>query len=498
MSKTPPSPAPDSESEIANQTIRGMIWVSVSTYSGKFLVFLSTIILARLLTQEDYGVAGYALVFISFLDVLDGLGIRAALIYHKRDPKRTNTGFWLGLMVGVGLFALTWITAPLAGWFFRDPQAVPVTRALGFVFPIAAFGIVHDALLRKELAFKKRVIPEFARTLSKGIMSITLAWLGYGAWSLIFGQLLGVFVSTVALWIVVSWRPKFEFQRAMVRPLLSYGSRIVMVNGLGILLLNVDYLLIGRYLGAASLGVYTLAFRVPELLIKQFSSILGKVIFPAYAKMRATGKDLSRGFLLTLQYVNLVTVPLGLGLALVASPFVLTFFTDKWIEAIPVMRAISLYTLLRAMVFNTGDVYKAEGRPEVMIRIKVWQAVISLPILFWAAAIVQSIEAVAWAQVGLAFGAGLVKLEIAGHMLTVSRREMLSRLRPSLMGGAFMVIAVVPVLWLTAVSPPFIQLTLASITGGLAYAGFLFVSERPLIIEATQTIRGALPNKGGK
>jgi PST family polysaccharide transporter len=483
-------------SNLVRATIQGTIWSYATTYSAKILVFISTVILARLLLQEDYGVAGYALVIMSFIEILEGLGIGQALIYYDRAPERANTGFWLSLAAGVGLMLITYfIAAPIGGWFFKDPRAVEVTRLLSLSLPISALGLVHEYLLIKALAFKQKFLPELAKALAKGVVSIVLALSGWGAWSLIWGQLAGTVVSVIAFWIVIPWRPTFGFDKAAARSLLSYGLKIISNGGISIFLYNLDYLLIGHYMGAAALGVYTLAFRMPELLIKEFSTVIGRVMFPVYAKMKDDGQRLSRGFLLTLQYVNMITVPLGLGLALVAKPFVLIAFTERWAEAIPVMSALALFSLLRAMVFNVGDAYKAQGRPGLLAQIHMGQALISIPLLWWAAAVYGTIIAVAWSQLIVALIASIVKLLIAGYILNISLSAIFKALQGSLAAGAVMTVAVLGSLQLGINWPPLWQLIFSVVIGGLTYLATLWLLHRNALFEAGQTLRASLSRR---
>src|SRR4030095_9400434 len=124
-----------------------------------------------------------------------------------------------------------------------------------------------------------------------------------------------------------------------------------------------DYLLVGRFLGTAALGIYTLGFRVPNLLIGQFSDIMGQVLFPVYSKVGEDKELFRRGLYRTLRYVSMVTVPMGVGVALVARPFVLTFFTEKWMDTIPVIAIIGLATMIDSLSYNFGDIYKAQGMP---------------------------------------------------------------------------------------------------------------------------------------
>ena len=479
------SHAPTGQLNFAKTTIKGTVWVYASHYGGKLLVFVSTVILARLLTLEDFGIVGFALVVISFLNVLNDLGIGSAIIYYKDDEDAANTGFWLGIGMGIVLCAMTWFIAPLAGIFFQDLRAVAVTRALGITFPIIALGNIHEALLHKNLAFKRKFIPDVTKMTSKGMTSILLALLGFGFWSMVVGQMVGAIVLVIAYWLTLGFRPKFRFDKKLARPLLSYGSGIVAVNAVAILLTNADYLFVARFLGASALGVYTLAFRIPDMLIIQFCTVVGKVLFPVYAKMRDGQQSLENAFLMTMRYVSMITVPLGLGLALVAEPFVLTFFTAKWAEAIPVMRAISIYALIFSLAYNAGSIYKAEGKPMLLTKLALIRAAMLMPALWWAATGPGTIAAIGWAHAAVALVAGMMNLIVAGRIINTPFSKILTTLRPSFIGGGLMSLGVTAVLITTASFPPILQLILAVTVGGGIYLGFIWFTEQELRFQMT-------------
>ena len=317
--------------------IQGTAWRYASYFGGKLMVFLSTLVLARLLSKDDFGVVGYALASIAFLDVASDLGMAEAIVYHKEDDRASSTAFWISVGIGFFLFGLSWIIAPLLAVYFKDDRVIPVFRAIALTFPFTAFGSTHDAILRKSLAFGKTTIPEFLRAFTKGVISVILALFGFGAWSLVWGQLGGVLISSIVLWIIFPWRPTLEFDFRNALTLITYGMKYIGTDILSVLLLNLDYLLVGRYLGAAALGVYVLAYRIPELLILQFARILSKVIFPIYTKMRNIPGEMARGFGRATGYISLLTVPSGVGLVLIARPFTLIFLSDKWADAIPVI-----------------------------------------------------------------------------------------------------------------------------------------------------------------
>jgi len=480
------------KSGLVSRTFRGAVWSYASVYSGKVLIFLTTIILARLLSKEDFGVAGYALVIISFLNVLNDLGVGPALIYYKDDPDAADTAFWLSLSMGVALFAATWFLAPFVGWFFQDERAVAVTRIAALVFPVGALSNVHDMLLQKGLAFRRKFIPDFAQAAAKGLFSVALSLLNFGAWSLVIGQVAGRAVGTLAYWLISPWRPTRRFSPVLMRRLLAYGLRLVSVNGLGVLLLNADYLFIGYFLDAGALGVYTLAFRIPELVIMQLCYIIGLVIFPAYASMRDDNLAFRRGFLATTQYVAALTVPLGIGLALVAEPFVLTMFSDKWIEAIPVMRAICIYALMISLAYNAGDVYKATGRLNILIRLSLVRAALLIPALWWATNTTRNIETVAWTQAAVALVTGMLNIAVAARMIDTPVRMIAAVLWPILLSGALMGMSVWGVLVALSQSSSLVQLIVSVSVGAVVYVGTLWLIQRNLLADGISVVRTAL------
>lgn len=485
------SPA-NSRPDFARVAIHGTAWRYLTFFGGKLMVFISTIVLARLLAKDDFGLVGYAVTAISFLDVVSDFGIGAALVYYPDDKRRANTAFWLNLFVRTLLFGVAWILAPLAGAYFRDDRVIPITRALAATFPIDALGDIHGWTLRKRLEFGRTVIPDFLSAITKGAASIIFAALGYEAWSLVWGQIAGAVASSVVMWFITGWNPSLEFDFGMAKGLLSYGVHIVGVAFIAMLLQNLDYLLVGRYLGTEALGVYTLAFRLPDLVVLQFARILSTVLFPLYTRMRDIPGSLARGFYLTTRYVSLVTLPMGVGLALVAKPFTLVAFTDKWAEAIPVLQWLAIYSMLLSLAYNAGSAYKAEGRPQVLTWLSLVRLAMLFPALWWATTSAQSIVAVGWMQVLVAFVSGVINLLAAARLLGLPLRELGDAIFPSLMATAFMVAITLGVLVWTESLSPLWQLILSVLAGGGTYVGALWLFKREMVVSLIKNLRSAL------
>lgn len=426
------------ESSIAEITLKNTGWEYLSRYSGKFLSFISFSILAWLLTKDDFGLAGYATIAINFLDVLSDLGIGASLIYYKEKPKANDTAFWSSIVVGGLLFGLTWVSAPFVGSYFNDLRVIPITRVLAFTFPLTSLGNVHKSLTIKQINFRKKFVPDFFQSMSKGIISIILALLDFGAWSIVLGQVFGELVSSIVYWIVVPWRPKLAYSFDLLVKFLNYGLGTIGVNGIGILLLNIDYLIVGKVLGTEALGVYTLAFRVPELLIKQMNGILSRVLFPVFSKIRDDIDSLKTAFFNTLKYVSIISVALGVGLAVVAEPMVNVLFSEKWIEAVPVIQLISLYSIILSFIFSIGDFYKARGQLRLLSYLSLLRLFMVAPVLYFVATTYKSIVLIALAQLIIIVLHWAINYFVFARQLNISVGELLKVIRVPVILGAVM------------------------------------------------------------
>ena len=478
-------------------TAKGTFWVYGARYSGKLVIFLSTIILARLLTKDDFGIVGYALIVTNFLDVVRDLGIGTAVIYQKEEPTTSDTAFWLVLAVGIALFGITWVTAPYIGDFFQDDRAVMVTRMLALTFPISAFGKIHDALLQKGLAFDRAFIPSLARNFGKAVLSVGFAFLGYGVWSLVIGNVGAVVVFVIVLWLVLPWRPAFKFDWKIAKKQLSYGAGILSVNILAYFLRDSDSLFVGRFLGTTALGIYSLAFRIPDLLINEFSNVISTVTFPVYARMQDNREELRQSFFKAAQTISFVTIPAGLGLALVSKPFVLTFFTEKWIEAIPVLQAISIYAMLFSLAYNAGSVYKATGRPYILTKLAIVRFAMLIPAFYFAVTQFGTIASIGWAHAVVALVAGSLNLIVAGRIMKASFNDLFIVFRPALVSGILMSLIVILVLRLSIDFPALAQLALSVTAGGLVYVSMLIWQKPALAHQACKTLNNTLNRRIG-
>lgn len=474
---------------LAKKTVQGTIWAFIAFGSGKFLLFVSSVVLARLLTPVEFGLAGLALLVINFLGFVRDIGVGEALIYRNDESNQSaSTAFWISCSAGIILFSLAILVSPWAAVFFEEARVEPMVQLLAISFLITSVGSTHDALLQKELNFKKKTIPDLSQSFFRGVFAILLAWAGWGMWSLIWGQIIGAVAFTVAAWLVLRWRPSFTFNRKIAKELIGYGYQTVMSNFLAMLGPRTDFLFIGKLVGEVGLGLYTLAFRIPELMITSIMAVTSRVIFPAYAKLQHDQQVLQRAFLVTLQFLALVTFPLGLGLFAVAPDLIRVLYTDKWAPAIPALQVLSLFALVRMIgSAGTGSIYKAIGRPDIVTKTSLLKVILLVPASWWAVS-QYGITGAAFAQLGVTTIISGINLFLTHRTLQLKLSDIMGEMRTAFLGSMLMLVSVEIFLYFAPVTSSLARLILASTLGACVYILVIWVLSRETILLAQKLI----------
>jgi len=471
---------------VTKKAVKSTAWTYLSYILSKGANLATTIILARLLTTAEFGVVGFALTAMSFLDAVRDLGLELALIQRRDDIEdAAHTAFWMNILSNGAVWLLACAASPFVAQFFNEPLIVIILPILSFSFVISSFGGTHDALIKRELKFGLRFVPSLGESLLKSVVAIELALMGLGVWALVLGQLAGRLTFAILAWRVLPWRPKLRFKPRIARQLFSYGYKASIDSLLSALQANIDYVFIGRFLGDAALGVYTVAYRMPEILIINFSIVIAQVLFPAYAMLQDDRAQLRQGVLSALRYVSIVTVPMGVGMALIAPLFTQVFFGAQWSEAGDVMAILALYGMVLAVSWNIGDVYKAIGRPDILWKTTLVEFLLLAPILFVLAQ--QNARAVALGHLGVAIAVSALRLLIASRILQLDFVSALRQFVPSLAGSALMGVAAWSALraadsWAQASAIGGLAALSATVAvGGAVYIAALWWLERDLV-----------------
>jgi PST family polysaccharide transporter len=317
--------------------------------------------------------------------------------------------------------------------------------------------------------FRSRTAAELLGLSTRGVTGIVLAVAGFGAWSLVLGYLAGTAALSAALWWLVPWRPTGGPSRAQLPRMLRFGSTLTAVDVLAAVINQVDYVFVGRVLGTRARGLYTLAFRLPELLIVSLAVVAGRVLFPAFAAVER--EALGRAFLVAVRYTVVVALPLAFGVAALAEPLIAAMFGDQWHGSVESMRVLSLYAFGVALGIPAGIAYKATGRAGVLVALAIPRTVLVVASI--AVFVDQGIVAVAACQASVAALFALIGLGIASRMLEVRPAQLASAILPAGAAAAGAAAALLAIS--AAIASPWAALAVGGPVGALTYAALLRV-----------------------
>ena len=477
----------DDGDRIGRKAGRGIFWNFLTYGLSKAGVLLTTSILARLLSKDDFGLVAIAVVAINFLAVIKDLGLGLALIQRRDDVNEAaNAVFTINLILGFVLSAIAISFAPLFASYFKDPMVIPVLRWLGVSFAINAIGSVHNILLIRELDYRRKFIPDMGNTMVKAAISIGLALGGYGVWALVFGQISGALASVVLVWIILPWRPRLTFNKKITGTLMKFGASIIGEDIITVVIDNLDYIIVGRLFGLAQLSIYTLAYRLPEMLVIGNLWVMAGVAFPAFSSIQDRPDEMRRGFLTSVRLIELIIAPICFGLLIAADPIVRVLFGDQWLEVIPLLRVLAIFAWIYSLGYHVGDIYKAIGRPDILLKLSLFMLIILIPAFIIGTQF--GLIGIAWGHLIAVLIERIVGLQITTRFLGISLVDIFSEMKPSIQGVLLMIPVSLIVLNLTSNTNPIVQLVLVVISGAVSYLGVLWWVERENLLRLAYII----------
>jgi O-antigen/teichoic acid export membrane protein len=462
---------------IGTRTLRGMFWAYGSFVGVRLASFITTAVLARLLLPKEFGLIALAMTFMAFLDMLQGLGVGEALVVADEDrlEGEAHSAFALSTAMGVALWLLSAALAPVAAALFHQPQLVAIMPALGLTFVIYGLGSTHYALAMKSIDFRSRTVAEIVDAVVRGVIGVVLALAGLGVWSLVAGYVAGSAAMVMVVWRLVDWQPQWRLRREHVRRLLGFGGALTGVGIMGAFLNQFDNAVVGRVLGPTQLGFYSIANRLPYLLIISLAAATGQVLFPAFAALE--GKAMVRGFLTSLRYTAMVAFPLTAVLITLAGPVTLAIFGPRWRGAIAATQVLCLWALMSPISMVCGNAIKSRGRAGLLLMLAIPQAI---ALIVGSLLVVhQGIVAVSWVQAAIAIVAQIVTLGIVCRMLGVRLVEVLVAVGPPLLAAAATSGVLLAIRG--ALSNPWLTVIAGGVAGALVYFGLLHLLARDML-----------------
>lgn len=475
--------APAQPDDFGNRVRSAVFWRSGTQIVAQIISWATTLAVIRILDPGDYGLFAMSAAVLVFLNFLNGYGFVSALIQQEKiEEIRIRQAFGMLILLNGGLALIQlFIAAPLAAAYYREPIVAEMLRWQSLIFLATPFLILPEALVTRNLEFKKPALVNLASALVGAGIALALALGGYGVWALVFAPI-GIFW-TRAIGMVAAtgfrYRPTFNFKGGGY--ILTFGSTLLVSHGFFIVQSQSDIFIAGRSLDNHTLGLYAEALMITLLFASKFIPPLNEVAFPAYARIQHDKAALTAAFLKAVKLIMLVAFPLYFGMAVSAGPFVETIMGPKWLESIPLVAILALAMPFAALQFLFQPVMNGLGMPQMVMRNSIAGAFL-MPAT-WLFAVQYGAHGLAWGWLVafpllLAFTVYQAKPHV-GFTLG----GLLAAILPGLGAGAVMAAAVwladrYLVDWLWHDMPSMLHLILLTTVGAAIYAGLLWFGAR--------------------
>ena len=469
----------------------GIVWSSLSQAVRLGSQILGLIILARLLPTADFGVIAMASVATGFAMLFRDFGTSAALIQRPSvSPQLLDSVFWFNVAIGLFFSIALTLLAPLLACFFSEPRLCNVLRLLALTFPITASSLVHQALLERDSNFKPiALIESLAALLGLG-SAVLAAWFVWGVYSLVTQTLVSTLITTVGLWLMSAWRPGINGSYEEIKGLWNFSKNLVGFNVLGYFARNADSILVGRFLGATDLGIYTMAYRLMLWPLQNISGVVSRALFPVFSRMQDNPERLAAAYLRATAAITFISAPIMMGLFVLREPFIDTVMGHKWLPVANLLTWLAPVGLLQSIMTTGGMIFLATGRTDRMFR---WG------VIGYTAVIISFAISIHWGLMGIVVGYTAItlilflpSLIIPLSLIGLKFGRVFLNLLPSVLVAFVMAL-------ITLLSDrlldgfmnfPKLRLSVLIAIGILSYGGLSYIFQRALLIDIFHTLKG--------
>ena len=372
----------DSNSNTRSQALSGLMWRFLERFGAQGVTFVVSIILARLLDPEVYGIVAIVTVFTAILNVFIDSGLGNALIQKKdADDLDFSSVFFFNMFMCVVLYLLLFAVAPLIAKFYKMPLLTPVIRVMSLTVIISGVKNVQQAYVSKHLLFKRFFFATLGGTIGAAVLGIWMAYKGYGVWALVAQGLFNAAVDTLILWITVKWRPKLMFSLERFKSLFSFGWKLLVSQLIDTVYNNLRQLIIGKLYNADNLAFYNRGYMFPNVFVLNVNSAIDSVLFPVMSNAQDNVESVRAMTRRSIQVSSYLMWPIMLGIAAVSRPLVIVLLTEKWLPCVPYVIIFCISYAFLPMETANLNAIKALGRSDIFLRLTVIKKIIGFIIL---------------------------------------------------------------------------------------------------------------------
>lgn len=385
------------DSSLKKKALMGLFWSYAERFAAQAVGFIVSIILARLIAPSEYGMIAIVAVFTSIANVFVTDGLASALVQKKdADELDFSTIIWFGLMLSLFLVVILWVAAiPISG-FYKMPGLVMVIRVMSFNIPVASFNSVQRAYLSKRLQFKNFFVATFIGTVVSAVVGIYMALEGAGVWALVAQNMLNTVIDTIALFVLIRRKPLLQFSKDRLKPLFSYGWRILCVSLMTTLYINLRSLIIGKKFSSEDLAYSNKGQQFPSLISTNINASITNVIFPILSNAQDDIEKVLSLMRRAIKTGTFLMAPVLLGLAAVAEPLIKVLITEKWLPCVPYMQIMCVVFLLQPIQTASIQAMKALGKGQLYMRLEIVKKIFGIAVLAISVIWFSSVEAIIW------------------------------------------------------------------------------------------------------
>ena len=362
--------------------LSNLFWRFSERTAAQGVSFVVSIVLARMLTPEDYGLVGLITVFISIATVFVSSGFGSALI-QKENVTQTDYSsvFFFSIVMGVVMYVSLFFTAPVIANFYKEPSLISIIRVLALSLIIGGINSVQQAYVSRTMQFKRFFYSTIIGTAISAIIGIYMAYRGAGVWALVAQTLSNQIIDTCILWFTVKWRPTLEFSMSEMKKMFKYGWKLFFSTLIDTVYNNLYSLVIGKFYSAKDLGYYNRGRNIPNIVITNINGSIQSVMFPAFSNCQGDKiklKSMVRRSIVTSTYI---IMPAMIGLAAVAEPLTVLLLTEKWLPSVPFMQ-FSCFILAFWPIHTTNlQAINAVGRSDIFLKLEIIKKIIGFSIM---------------------------------------------------------------------------------------------------------------------
>lgn len=362
-----------------HKTLKGAAWSFADSILRLGVSFVVGIILARLLSPDEYGLIGIITIFINVFNGIVDSGFSNALI-RKKDANDTDycTVFWSNLIVSVVLCAVLFFCAGLISDFFNRPQLRPLTQVMSVIVIINAFSIIQRTILVKCINFKTQTKASFFSTITSGVVGIAMAFAGCGVWSLVGQQLSAQILDSTLLWFYNQWIPKLKFSSKSFKDLFGFSWKLLVAGLLNSIWNELYQVVIGKKYSAATLGLYTRAQQFSNLFSSNITQVVQRVSYPALAEIQDDKVHLKDAYKRVIKVTMLVTFTLMLGLAGIANNFIYVLIGEKWMNCVPLLQILCFQMMLFPLHAINLNMLQVQGRSDLFLKLEIVKKIVAI------------------------------------------------------------------------------------------------------------------------